>query len=35
VYKMATQSHQAYLDTDGKLAQDIKADTSTGPGGPR
>jgi hypothetical protein len=36
VYKMATQSHQAYLDTDDKLAQDIKADTSTGsPGPPR
>jgi hypothetical protein len=36
VYKMATQSHQAYLDTDGKLAQDIKADTSTAgsPGSP-
>jgi hypothetical protein len=35
VYKMATQSHQAYLDTDDKLAQDIKADTSTsGPPGP-
>jgi hypothetical protein len=35
VYKMATQSHQAYLDTDDKLAKDIKADTSTsGPPGP-
>jgi len=36
VYKMATQSHQAYLDTDDKLAQDIKADTSTSgpPGSP-
>ena len=34
VYKMATQSHQAYLDTDDKLAQDIKADTSTAPPGP-
>jgi hypothetical protein len=36
VYKMATQSHQAYLDTDDKLAQDIKADTSTAgsPGSP-
>ena len=36
VYKMATQGHQAYLDTDDKLAQDIRADTSAAaPGGPR
>jgi uncharacterized protein DUF6507 len=34
VYKMATQSHQAYLDTDSKLAQDIKADTTSAPPGP-
>lgn len=26
VYKMATQSHKAYLDTDDKLARDIKGD---------
>ncbi len=27
VYKMATQSHKAYLATDDKLAQDLKKDT--------
>jgi hypothetical protein len=28
VYKMATQSHQAYLSTDDRLARDIKSDTT-------
>jgi hypothetical protein len=27
VYKMATKSHEAYIATDDKLAQDLKKDT--------
>lgn len=26
VYKMATESHKAYIDTDDKLAQDLRKD---------